>query len=583
MIGDELSDSQTIRFGIREITSEINEHGYRQFRINGRKILIRGAGWASDMLLRQSRDRLEAEFRYVRDLGLNTLRLEGKMESDDFYNLADEQGILIMAGWCCCDFWEEWDKWQPAQLAIASESLRSQILRMRSHPSILVWLNGSDNPPPAAVEKTYIDLLKKLDWPNPFISSAHQKPSELLGPPGVKMTGPYDYVPPAYWLDDPGKYGGAWGFNTETSPGPAIPLASSLQKFLPADRLWPINDFWNYHAASEEFKNTDRLNKALDASYGPPTGLDDYVTKSQAMAYDGERAMFEAYARNKYISTGVIQWMLNNAWPSLFWHLYDYYLQPAGGYFGAKKANEPLHIQYSYDDRSVVVVNSLYEKIPALSVSADLYDFNLQRQFSQQASLDIGSDSVQRVLTIPALPLDSSSPVYFLKLTLHDSAGKALSSNFYWLPAKPARIDYSRTVYFGNPKPPINFSEESAIYTPASPYDDFTALKKLPRVQLVATADIESAGQPLRVRVKLQNPSAHLAFQVRLGIREDGAAMEILPVLWDDNYVELLPGESREFTAQYLSPDAMKGNPELTVAGWNIEPLIVPLRTRESE
>ena len=105
----------------------------------------------------------------------------------------------------------------------------------------------------------------------------------------------------------------------------------------------------------------------------------------------------------------------------------------------------------------------------------------------------------------------------------------------------------------------------------------------MPRVQLVATADIESAGQPLRVRVKLQNPSAHLAFQVRLGIREDGAAMEILPVLWDDNYVELLPGESREFTAQYLSPDAMKGNPELTVAGWNIEPLIVPLRTRESE
>ena len=83
------------------------------------------------------------------------------------------------------------------------------------------------------------------------------------------------------------------------------------------------------------------------------------------MAYDTERAMFESYSRNKYVSTGVIQWMLNNAWPSMIWHLYDYYLDTGGGYFGAKKACEPLHVQYSYDDQCVVVVNSTYHPSPA--------------------------------------------------------------------------------------------------------------------------------------------------------------------------------------------------------------------------
>src|SRR5205814_5733632 len=97
---------------------------------------------------------------------------------------------------------------------------------------------------------------------------------------------------------------------------------------------------------------------ALDQRYGASASMEEYSLKSQAAAYEGERAMFEAYRRNRYTSTGVIQWMLNNAWPSLIWHLYDWYLMPGGGYFGTKKACEPIHAQYSYDDKSVVVVNT---------------------------------------------------------------------------------------------------------------------------------------------------------------------------------------------------------------------------------
>ena len=217
------------------------------------------------------------------------------------------------------------------------------------------------------------------------------------------MNGPYDYVPPSYWLTDT-RWGGAWGFDTEVSPGYAIPVLPSLRQMLPADHLWPIDEFWNFHAASPSYPDMNVFRGAMDARYGKAKDLEDFVKKSQVMAYEGERAMFEAFGRNKYTATGVIQWMLNNAWPSIVWHLYDYYLRPGGGYFGTKKANELIHVQYSYDDRSVVVVNSLYGDFPGYSVTAKIYNFDMTEKFSQTARINIAEDSTTRVFLLPDIP-----------------------------------------------------------------------------------------------------------------------------------------------------------------------------------
>ena len=564
-VGDDLSDHQSVRFGIREITSELNSQGARQFYVNGKKILVRGGGWSPDMLLRPDHARLESDFSYVRDMNLNTIRLEGKLETDDFYDLADERGVLIMAGWCCCDHWEQWKHWQPGDLEIATASLRSQILRMRSHPSLLVWLNGSDGPPPADVETAYIKVLKETDWPNPYISSAAQKPTSLTGKSGVKMTGPYDYVPPDYWLTDTGKYGGAFGFNTETGPGPAVPPVSCLRKFIPSDHLWPQNSFWDYHAGSEGFKNLSHFEGAMKSIYGAPLGLDDYETKAQTMAYDGERAMFEAYSRNKYTSTGIIQWMLNNAWPSTIWHLYDYYLQPAGGYFGTKKACEPLHVLYSYDDNSVVVVNSLYQKFSGVTVHAHLYDDSLHERFSGQAQTDVDADGVAKVLTLPTEAFRPTSPVYFVRLDLQTNDGKTASTNFYWLSPKKNAYEWGKTDY---------------KYTPVSSYEDFTALQNLPKAKIDVSGRAASTAEGPVVHLTVKNSSDHLAFQVRFGVRKKGQDAELLPVFWDDNYIELMPGESREISARYLPTSDLSDPLELTLAGWNIEPAIIPLQER---
>ncbi len=555
VIGSTISDSKTTRVGLREITSEMTDKGTRLFRVNGKPILIRGGGWSPDMLLRHDSTRLRNELEYVQDMNLNTIRLEGKLEDDEFFDLADEKGILVMAGWCCCDLWEEWEKWDGDQLRVATASLRSQSLRLRSHPSLLMWLNGSDNPPPAEVEAAYLQVLQETQWPNPIESSASHSPAKLSGPSGVKMTGPYDYVPPSYWLTDQ-KLGGAYGFNTETSPGPAIPTVNSLAKFIPADHRWPIDDVWNFHAGSGEFKDMKIFNAALNAMYGEPASLDDYERKSQAMVYDGERAMFEAYSRNRYSSTGVIQWMLNNAWPSLIWHLYDYYLQPASGYFGVKKANEPIHVQYSFDDRSVVVVNNTYQEVTGLAASVHLVDSKLAEEFNQSVPVTIGADAVKTVLTLPDSRADSGN-VHFLQLSLKDEHGKLASTNFYWLSSKQPELDWSKTTY---------------VSTPITSYEDFTPLVSLPQVRLAVSSNSSAEAPGDVIHVHLKNPSKDLAFQVRLAVESGNNSAELLPVLWQDNYVSLLPGEERTIEATFPGQHLSATNPRLSVSGWNIAP-----------
>lgn len=551
-VNHKLSDRQVISFGIQRVTSELTDKGHRLFKVNGKRILIRGAGWAPDMLLRSSRERLEAELRYVKEMNLNTIRLEGKLESDEFFDLADRYGILIMPGWCCCDHWEKWSKWKPEDRRIAAASLTDHVRRLRNHPSVLVWLNASDNPPPPEIEQMYLEILQTNRWPKPVLSSATAKPTPASGATGVKMTGPYDYVPPAYWLTDTER-GGAHGFNTETSPGAAVPPIESLARMLPKEHLWPMDEYWNFHAGGGQFNELKVFTAALNGRYGVARSLEEYVWKAQAMAYEGERAMFEAFGRNKYTSTGVIQWMLNNAWPGMIWHLYDHFLRPAGGYYGTKKACEPLHVQYSYDDRSVVIVNEYRRAFTGLKVTAKVYSLELAQKFSREAVLDVSEDSSIRAFVTPEVP--ELTTTYFLRLTLEDPSGKLISSNFYWLSTKPDVLDWGKA---------------SRYYTPAASYADLTGLSGLPQVKLKVSSRFERRAGEGIAHIKIENPTRHLAFLVRLKVTQGKRGEEVLPISWQDNYFELMPGERREITGAYRLKDLAGSRPAIEVDGWNV-------------
>jgi len=550
-----VSDRQQLRFGIREITSESTPKGGRLFRVNGRRMLIRGGGWAPDMFFRPQPDRQDAQIRYALDMHLNTLRLEGNYEDDRFWRQTDSLGVLVMTGWVCCSAWEEWDKWGPEQYAVAVASLTDQIRRLRGHPSALVWLNGSDNPPPANVEQSYLQVEREEAWPNPTISSASAKPAQFSGASGVKMTGPYDWVPPGYWLQD-STHGGAWAYNTETSPGAAVPPIESMRRMIPArDIKWPIDSVWLFHAAGGQFARLlDRFNIALSTRYGSPTTAEDYTITSQLMTYEGERAMFEAYRRNEYVSTGVIQWMFNNAWPSIYWHLFDWYLRPGGGYFGTKKANEPVHVLYSYDDRSIAVVNSSASRaqLRGVHLRTMVYNVDGTQRLGRDTVIDIPADTAMRVTTLH----EQSNPpggTYLVDLRLIGADGKPISTNFYWLANKMDALSDSSTWYM----------------TPVKNYADFTALRSMPQTAVNATARFTNSGGTGTARVTLSNPGKSIAFFLRLQVTGRGGE-EALPVLWDDNYVSLLPGETRTLTASYRVRDLGGARPRVVVTGWNV-------------
>ena len=568
-VNGKVSDSAHTQFGIREITSEVAEQApnryKRLFKINGKNILIRGAGWTPDMMVRPDPLRMADEFRYVQDMGMNTVRLEGKLEPELFYETADQLGILVMAGWCCCDHWEHWGNWAREDFDIAKASLRDQMYRLRSHPSMVMWLNGSDNPPPPDVEEMYLKIEKDLLWPNPIVSSATAKPATVTGASGVKMSGPYEYVAPSYWSTDPhrpaqeqacnaGGCGGAYGFNSETSMGPAVPPIESVRRMIPKDHLWPIDDYWNFHAGGGAFKTLKVFTEAQDNRYGKAATAEEFTYRSQLMTYEGVRAMFEAYSRNKYTSTGVIQWMLNNGWPSMIWHLYDYYLRPGGGYFGAKKAMQALDPVYGYDDHSVWLVSSKYEDTKGLKLTARILNVDATEKFSKEVPLDAAADTTAKVLELPQV--DGLSPAYFLDLRVTDASGNLVGSNFYWLSRKNETIDWGKSNWY---------------VTPTDSYADYTALAQLPKVKLNVSSRTESKGNQSVTRVTLENPSKNVAFFVRMKVNKGKGGDEILPVVWQDNYVSLLPGERREITAMYRIGDLGNAKPDVEIEGWNVE------------
>ena len=535
-IRGEISDDEEVRFGIREVTSWINifdNKHTRVFQINGKNIVIRGGGYVEDMMLRPSDKRIDTDIQYAKHMGLNALRLEAPRGSDYLFQKCDEEGILLMVGWCCCSSWERWKNWTPDVVTVADKSWQDQIVRLRNHPSVFDWLLGSDNHPTPEIEKMYIQVLETFDGTRPFQSSATQDSSTVSGHTGLYM-GPfpkvYSYMPPSYWY-------GKLEFNTEAAPsGEQIPPVETMRKMMPEADLWPISRSWSIRLHKNFFPDA---RNALFSRYGEPSGAEEYSMKSQVLQYEATRAMFEAFAGNKYRSGGIIYWMYNSAWPSLYWQLYDYFFAPNGAFYGARKACENLHIQYSYDDGSIRIVNGDYRDFSGLKASVKLYDLKMKERYSTEIQADIKADESKKVI-FPKLPEDISG-IYFLKMIMKDSEGKEISSNFYWLSDK---------------------GDEKA---------DFKALNDLPKVSLkYSVSSLKQENGRYTAIIEIENQSQSLAFSVNPKILRQNSKDLVLPVFWDDNYFSLIPGEKRslkvEFNAEYLGGE----KPVLALDGWNI-------------
>lgn len=564
-----VSDVQDFKFGIRDVSDYINERGHRGYKINGKKVLIRGGGWVDDLFLVEDPKKIEIQIKYAKHMNLNVLRLEGFWgSSQTLYDLADRYGLLLMAGWSCHWEWEEYlgkpvDKFggiqTPEEMDLIARSLRDQVVWLRNHPSVFVWALGSDRLPRPELEKKYYTILNGIDPTRPTLAACGYLESEISGPTAVKMNGPYDYVTPNYWYEDK-KRGGAFGFNTETGPGPQPPPLESIMKMIPQDHLWPIDDEWNFHCARNEFNTLDRYIHALDNRYGAAKSVEEFARIAQVASYEAMRAMFESFGVNKHNATGIIQWMYNSAWPAMFWQLFDYYLMPNGAFYGAKTGSEPLNLVYNYGSEDIYIVNDTLHAFENLTAEVRVLNVDSKALLSESIPVSVDENTSKKIFDMS--PMDGLSSVYFLDLKLKDADGKAVSRNFYWLSIKKDVLDETNSTWF---------------YTPNQSFADFKGLKDLPEVQVKASCRIADLGNEQEIQVSLENLSDTIALFIELKLIGEESGDSVLPIFWDENYLSLLPGETRKISARFLKEDLKGEAPVFRFSGWNVKGDRVPI------
>ncbi|NDQ56470.1 MAG: glycoside hydrolase [Acidipila sp.] len=574
-----VSDFSNSEFGIRKITQHrdsdnsfpaLGKDGSFYIQVNGKDFLIRGAAYAPDLLFKHDLHRESAIMAYVKDLGLNLLRWESKISDDSMLELADHEGVLTMFGWMCCDQWEHWKQWDQEDHRVARESLTAQIHELRSHASVAIWANGSDGLPPDAVLDDYNRILRELHWQNAIVDTVSHVNSAWSG---IHMAGPYSWRAPYYWFNE--KFGPARGSSAEEGDNEIIPPLESLKKFIPADKLWPINDFWYYHAGANEGNSTlVNIKRAIDARYGPSSSAAEFSKKAQLAHYESVRAQFETYAASGWANHKMtVYWMLDSHWPSFFGHLFDYYLKQGGSYFGAKKALRPLSVVYDYyasGDRStanIYVVNQTPEARSHLRVSVAVYNLDGSRKssFEDVKDFSITASTSSRAMTLPRIADLSST--FFVRCQLRDATDALLADNLYWQSTTDDDL--------GGVKNDEQFTVTQTKWA------DLTALNSMPPAEVSVEGKVVSLAGGATAKLTIRNNSKTVAFFMRAEVTKGPDGEEVLPVLYNDNYVTLFPNESAIIQASYKVSDLSGQQPGFRVEGYNVKKNVnsfVPLK-----
>ena len=529
-VGGTVSDTQAVTFGVRKIESRLTGKNYRQFTLNGKDILIKGAGWSDDIFLLDTPESLARQVAYVKDMNLNLIRFENIWGKDDtIYDLCDREGVLALVGWSCQWEWEDYcglpethgygciNGPEVEDLAVAY--FHDQVVRLHNHPAVIGWMTGSDRIPNPGLEKRYLAIYEEEDY-RPYINSAKSLLSTVSGWSGSKMEGPYEYVAPDYWYFDK-EHGGAFGFNTETGIGANLPQIESLRRMIPEEGLWPLSDDWNYHctASSSCMNNLNVLMEAVTEQYGAPEGLEDFVRKAHAVDYAGTRAMFESFRVRMPESTGIVQWMLNSAWPSLYWQLYDWYGVPTAGYYGTRKACEPEQLIFNYGDRKVYAVSERPEG-RKLTATLQVFDAASRQIGKETRTVQTGYRSVAPVFDLRRY----AGKPHFIALALTTEDGTPVADNFYCIGAKDNVYAFEKSNWYISPI--TRWSDLRFAF--AAPSSNLS-------VKVAATAD--------GYDVTVENGASVIVPQVILkALDGDG---QLIPAGWSDNFFALLPGQSK--------------------------------------
>jgi hypothetical protein len=523
-LGKKDSDAQDVSFGVRKISYSVPGTDTLTISVNGVPVFIRGGNWGLDEALKRiPRERLEAQIRMHKLANLNLIRnWVGQSTGEDFYELCDKYGILL---------WDEFfqpnpgDGPDPTDLDTYLANVREKILRYRNHPSIAVWCARNEGYPPKEIDAALRKLMAELE------PTRRYQPSSTDGA-GVRSHGPYAWRAPREFYKVTDDF-----FKTETGSA-SVPTLESIQGMMPKKDLETINDDWAEHDLAKGNGDGDKFPVILASRYGKFANLADFVRKAQLANYEAFRAMYEGRnAQMFHPTTAVITWMSNPAQPSFMWQIYHYDFEPMSSFFAVKSAGESVHIQFNEANGQLQVINNLAKPVTDAVAHTTIYNIDGSVGSQHEAKVTAAASTA---VSLGAVEFPASlSSVHFLKLELKDAAGKLVSSNFYWL----------------------GLAEQP---------DDLTDMGKLPMVTLTAQVERKDADGKRLVTITLHNPSANLAVMAHVQLRRQHSGERVLPVFYSDNYVSLVPNESRTITIEADLSSFNGENALVVVDGWNV-------------
>ena len=529
-INGTISDVMNFDIGIRKVSYFVDGSNNLTLTVNGVRVYAKGGDWGmDDAMKRIPAERLDTLVRLHKEANYTIIRnWVGQSTSEDFFAACDKYGILV---------WDEFFEANPnngrdpddADLYLAN--VRDTVLRYRNHPSIVIWCGRNEgDPSPPAIAEGNIKLLQELDPQRYYQASSTARNGVISG-------GPYGWQLPRSY------YGNGLNQAFKTEIGSAsIPTLEAIQAWMPQkdwfDQNFP-NDDWAEHDLVSGAGNPPEsaLQNVLAQRFGPFKSLPEFVRKAQLADYETYRAMYESHLSKLFApSTALITWMSNPAQPCLVWQIYDYSLEPFASYFAVKKACEPVHVMMTQNNFHLMIANSEPQGAQNLQVRVQVYNLDGTKKLDQSTA--IANLAASAATDLGAIPFPADlSPVHFVKLELRDAAGQLVSDNFYWRETKQ---------------------------------DDFTAMDSMPDVVLDATIARHDSEGKILFDVSLTNSTSHIAVMTHLQLRNARTNERVLPVFYSDNYVSLLPGESKTITIETPPNELLHESALVVVDGWNV-------------
>jgi hypothetical protein len=495
---------------------------YLVIKVNGVRIAARGGSWGmDDFMKRVDRARLEPYFRLHRDANVNIIRnWVGQDTEETFFELADEYGLMVLN-----DFWASTQDYniEPQDVDLFMANAADVVRRFRNHPSIVAWFGRNEGVPQPALNERLEALIYAEDGTRWYTGSSNRV--------NLQNSGPYDYQPPETYFTTHAK-----GFAVEVGT-PSFPTREAFEAVVPPSERWPLGDtaaYHDWHASGNG--RVEPFMKALDRQYGAPGSLADFERKAQLMNYDSHRAIFEGMNAGLWReNSGRMLWMTQPAWPSTMWQILSHDYDTHAAYYGTKHASEPVHVQLNLPDHAVDVINNPVTPLENAHVAFAAYTVDGRLAGRGATTVSVAGGGTSGPIDLGIGKLLAREGLLVVKLTLADGAGRPLSDNVYWEATSPDRL---------------------------------RGLDTLPAVAVTVRAAGRTEGATRKVDVTLANPSAVPLLTAKLTLKTAGGA-RVLPVYWSDNYVSLMPGESRVVTAEFDPAAAGEGGLDVAVRAWN--------------